>query len=569
MAPRIRPVSVREDRDYYEDYYVSKPPVVVRRPSTRTFIAFILVQMFIAGGAFVLTRDYMSDGVIRQAVVNAFKQSANPPVENTESTSSENTAVAANEPKSKSVVIYQVTAAAEAPTTSASANVSNVTETATLPVAISPVEPAPVEISPVESAPVEISPVEPAPVAISPVESAPVEISPVESAPAPVKPAPVVAVANPVESTPAPVKPAPAPVVAVIPAPAPVVVSPVGSPPVAVGPVKSANISPATEEIISEPPAIAVPAPKKLASAEPVQQKLISSETSSQIETQALVKPPIPEPDAPAAVAPPESATPQQSAEQVLRDCEKCPELVMVGPGRFIADKGEEGKSAATPGQEKIIKTAFAIGRYEITFDDWDQCVADGGCTTKPSDSGWGLGRRPLINVSFNDISTQYLPWLSRVTGKTYRLPTEDEWEFAARGGASADASLAYSFGNDAQNICEYGNSFDLSAKTTESKWTGTACNDGFAATAPVGSKKPNALGLFDMHGNVWEWVSDCWHSPFSAQSANTDADCKFHVLRGGSWLSGAAALRSASRGWEKPDKIKNSIGFRVVRAQP
>jgi formylglycine-generating enzyme required for sulfatase activity len=549
IAPRIRPAPAREDHEYYDGYYVNKRPA--RRRSTRTFIAFILVQMFIAGGAFVLTRDYMSNGIIRQAVAKAFKQVASAPAENKESANSENVTVATNEPISKSVVIYQVTPAVEAPPKTVSADVSNTTETETLPVAISPVEPAPVALNPA-----------PVPVAVSPVEPAPVEISPVESTPAAVIPAPAPVVAKPV---------------AVIPAPAPVIVSPVASAPVAISPAKPANVKPATEEIISEPPAIAVPAPKKLASAEPVQQKLISSETSPQIEAQALVRPPtpdpIPEPEAPAVLAQPESKTPstipQQPAEQVLRDCEKCPELVMVGAGRFMVGKGEEGTAPKTPAHEVVIKAAFAIGRYEITFDDWAQCVADGGCTTKPSDNGWGLGRRPVINVSFSDINSQYLPWLSRVTGKTYRLPTEDEWEFAARGGASADTSVAYSFGNDAQKICEYGNSFDLSAKTTETNWTGTACKDGFATTAPVGSLKPNALGLFDMHGNVWEWVSDCWHSQFSAQSVNTGEDCKFHVLRGGSWLSEEVMLRSDSRGWEKPDKIKNSIGFRVARVQP
>jgi formylglycine-generating enzyme required for sulfatase activity len=554
MAPRIRPAPAREDHEYYEDYYVNKRPS--QRRSTRTFIAFILIQMFIAGGAFVLTRDYMSNGIIRQAVVKAFKQVANAPAENKRSANSENAAVATNAPKSKGVVIYQESPTTEAPTKSASIDVSNATETETLPVAITPVEPAPVAVSP-----------KPAPVVESSVEPAPVEISPVEPAPVAVSPTPAPVVESSVEPAPVAVSPAPAPV------PSTVVVSPAGSAPVAVSPAKSTNVAPATEEIRSEPPVIVVPAPKKLASTESVQQKSISSEASPQVEAQALVRPPIPdsipEPEAPAAVAPPESTTPQQSAGQILRDCEKCPELVIVGPGHFMMSKGEEGASAAAPGQEKVIKAAFAIGRYEITFDDWNSCVADGGCTTKPSDSGWGFGRRPVINISFNDINSQYLPWLSRATGKTYRLPTEEEWEFAARGGASADTSLVYSFGNDAQNICEYGNSFDLSAKTTESNWTGTVCKDGFATTAPVGSMKPNGLGIFDMHGNVWEWVSDCWHSQFSAEQVNTGGDCKFRVLRGGSWLSEAAALRSASRGWEKPDKIKNSVGFRVVRSQP
>ncbi len=219
---------------------------------------------------------------------------------------------------------------------------------------------------------------------------------------------------------------------------------------------------------------------------------------------------------------------------------------------------GQQASLTAT--QEVEIAAPFAIGRYEITFDDWSECAADGGCTSQPADENWGRGRHPVINVSFNDITQQYLPWLSRKAGHPYRLPTEAEWEFAARGGAAAQAGLAYSFGDDGSLLCQYGNSADLA---------GTGCSDGFANTAPAGSLKPNALGLFDMHGNVWEWVADCWQPQYSAKAAKPAEDCTTRVLRGGSWASKAAALRSAARGWESQDKGKNSIGFRVARGQP
>jgi formylglycine-generating enzyme required for sulfatase activity len=270
-----------------------------------------------------------------------------------------------------------------------------------------------------------------------------------------------------------------------------------------------------------------------------------------------------PQADAPAAAPPSQSETPKQADGQVIRDCATCPELIVVKAGQFAMGEGSEGleqQVSLTTTQEVTIAAPFAIGRTEITFDEWSQCVADGGCTSHPADENWGRGRRPAINVSFNDITQQYLPWLSRKTGFTYRLPTEAEWEFAARGGASAAAGQAYSFGNDGALLCQYGNSSD---------GAGGTCSDGFANTAPAGSLKANSLGLFDMHGNVWEWMGDCWQPQYSAKAAKPAGTCTTRVLRGGSWASNAAALRSAARGWEKQDRSKSSIGFRVVRVLP
>ena len=115
---------------------------------------------------------------------------------------------------------------------------------------------------------------------------------------------------------------------------------------------------------------------------------------------------------------------------------------------------------------------------------------------------------------------------------------------------------------NDGSLLCQYGNSAELAG-------TGSGCSDGFINTAPAGSLKPNALGLFDMHGNVWEWVADCWQPQYSAKPVKPAEACTTRVLRGGSWASAAGALRSAARGWESQDKGKNSIGFRVARALP
>jgi formylglycine-generating enzyme required for sulfatase activity len=158
-----------------------------------------------------------------------------------------------------------------------------------------------------------------------------------------------------------------------------------------------------------------------------------------------------------------------------------------------------------------------------------------------------------VVHVGFEDAAA-YAKWAGK------ELPTEAEWEFAARGGAAAPAGQAYSFGDDGTLLCQYGNS---------SEGTGATCSDGFATTAPEGSLKPNTLGLFDMHGNVWEWMADCWQPQYSAKAAEPSETCTTRVLRGGSWASQPPALRSSARGWESQDKSKNSIGFRVARTLP
>jgi formylglycine-generating enzyme required for sulfatase activity len=249
----------------------------------------------------------------------------------------------------------------------------------------------------------------------------------------------------------------------------------------------------------------------------------------------------------------------------------------MMGP----ATEGMTQKARAAAEQEIAVDGAFAIGRYEITFDDWERCVAAGDCAASPPDDGWGRGLRPVIHVSYNDIMEQYLPWLSKITGYTYRLPTEAEWELASRGGATAGMRQTLEVGSKAQISCNYGNSSDVAAKTREIVWAGVGCNDGFANTAPTGSFKSNALGIFDMHGNVWEWVSDCWHATYASEEEKNAPICKYHVLRGGSWSSefrflrdgvwvgDAVAYRAAVRGWETSIKARNSIGFRVARSQP
>lgn len=452
-----------------------------RRKFWGNFFMFIAAQVLIAAIAFVLVRDYMADGYIKQSVSNIFSLGDG----------------------DKAKIDRDATVAVKPPAV------------------------------PDEIASQEVAPVEKLPVAIEPVETSPAQtqekIVSTQSTPQVEEQATAQAVEP--EPLPKAVEPASPPVIE--PEPAPLVVTQAAPP-------------------ADEP--------------EPV----------PQVTEQVVAVAPIPDltplKDAPATAVPSEPTTPQQAEGQAFRDCETCPEMVMIPPGRFAMGAGSEGlgqQASVATGQEIAIAAPFAIGRQEITFDEWAQCVNDGGCTSAPADENWGRGRHPVINVSFNDITQQFLPWLSRKTGFTYRLPTEAEWEFAARGGASAAAGQAYSFGEDAEQLCEYGNSSDLAARTSDANWTGINCNDGFATTAPVGSLKPNALGLFDMHGNVWEWTADCWHPQYSAKPVKPGEACNSRVMRGGSWASDAPALRTAVRGWEKQDKSKNSIGFRVARQQP
>ena len=235
-----------------------------------------------------------------------------------------------------------------------------------------------------------------------------------------------------------------------------------------------------------------------------------------------------------------------------FRDCEQCPEMVVVPAGRFrIGDLSGEGVSAEQPVHEVTIDYPFVVGKYEVRFAEWDACVAAGGCTHRPDDEDWGHGTRPVINVSWNDVQA-YVHWLSHETGKPYRLLSEAEWEYVAR----AASTTKYHWGNDiGTNKANCGN--------CGSQWDNES-------TAPVGSFAPNAFGLFDMAGNVWEWVEDCYDDSYeeapSDGSAWTSGNCDLRVLRGGSWYVYPSGLRSANRVRNDTGIRINHYGFRVAR---
>ena len=254
----------------------------------------------------------------------------------------------------------------------------------------------------------------------------------------------------------------------------------------------------------------------------------------------------------------------------VLRSAGEGPLMVMVPPGSFTmgSPENEDGTmSFVGPEHRVTVSRQFAVGVYEVTFAEWDACVAGGGCGGyRPDDEGWGRDDRPTINVSWED-AQRYVSWLSTQTGAEYRMLSESEWEYVARAGTMT----RFHFGNDASRLCDWANGADLTARQSYSNWSNVAdCEDGYVHTAPVGSFDANTLGLHDVHGNVWEWVQDCWNDSY--QGAPTDGsawdsgDCGRRVLRGGSWLANPNYLQSALRSPEPTDTRYMSYGFRVAR---
>jgi formylglycine-generating enzyme required for sulfatase activity len=242
--------------------------------------------------------------------------------------------------------------------------------------------------------------------------------------------------------------------------------------------------------------------------------------------------------------------------------------MMVIPTGSFLmgspADemgREEDEDDSAGPGGRQIAETvsrSFAIGRFEVTWNEWNACVAEQGCLTSAHDPGWGMGDRPVIFVSWIDAQA-YALWLRKKTGKPYRLPSEVEWEYAARAGSTA----AYSFGGSKVDLCRCGNGADLSTPP-DMDWKNDTCNDHYFHTAPVGSFQPNAFGLYDMHGNVWEWVDDCYTPSYPADEQQESNSCK-RSLRGGSWYNGPTHLRSADRNGELPTLKTDQIGFRVA----
>jgi formylglycine-generating enzyme required for sulfatase activity len=257
-----------------------------------------------------------------------------------------------------------------------------------------------------------------------------------------------------------------------------------------------------------------------------------------------------------------------------FRDCPECPEMVVIPAGAFVmgSPQSESGHQDEKPQHEVTIPKAFAVSKTEITFAQWDACVDAGKC---PSASDDGIGREgmPAINVSWHD-ARAYVAWLSERTGQRYRLLSEAEWEYAARGGTTTPwfwGTAEDSWGS--RVACEYANTHDETSKDAHPMyvWSHHKCEDGHAEVAPVGRFKPNPFGLHDMLGNLREWVADCHQEGYADAPTNGSvrqvSPCEKQLLRGGGWVDGPSTSRSAYRYAEDGDMRSYQIGVRVARA--
>lgn len=241
-----------------------------------------------------------------------------------------------------------------------------------------------------------------------------------------------------------------------------------------------------------------------------------------------------------------------KSAE-TFRECAKdCPQMIVIPPGAFTMGSAENEPGRAKnegPRHQVTIAKAFALSVYDVTFDEWDACVAVGGCRSVKD--SFGRGRRPVTNVTWDD-AQGYVAWLSKMSGRSYRLPTEAEWEYAARAGTTTTFYWGDELGKRNANCIKCGTQWDN------------------AKTSPVGSFKPNPFGLYDMTGNAWQWVADCFHNSYKGTladgSAYTEEECGLRSDRGGSWISQLPNLRIAFRGSYPAGSRNYSLGLRVAR---
>jgi formylglycine-generating enzyme required for sulfatase activity len=230
-----------------------------------------------------------------------------------------------------------------------------------------------------------------------------------------------------------------------------------------------------------------------------------------------------------------------------FRECAKdCPEMTVIRAGEFTMGSVDEWQHNVT------IPQPFAVAKFAVTFDQWDACVAVGGCP-QVSDRGMGRGTKPVNYVTWDE-ANQYVTWLSRMTGKGYRLLSEAEYEYAARAGTQTTYPWGNEIGNNNANCNGCGSAWDN------------------RETAPVGSFKPNAFGLYDVVGNVWQWVEDCagYNMPrldgATRKGLSDDRECARRTIRGGSWRDYPRMLRSAVRSQTPMGSRFNNLGFRVGR---
>jgi formylglycine-generating enzyme required for sulfatase activity len=269
-----------------------------------------------------------------------------------------------------------------------------------------------------------------------------------------------------------------------------------------------------------------------------------------------------------------------------FQDCDTCPLMVTIPSGAFQmgSPESETGRDVDESPRIVVAVAAFAISQTEVTRAHWVEFERDAGhraasgCLTWDGDGyvqaqnlGWRYpgfpqsDAHPVVCVNWQD-ARAYAQWMSRKTGHLYRLPLEYEWEYAARAGTQSP----YPWGTSAADLCNYANAADAELALKHPNWPTQTCHDGFAFTSPVGSYEPNAWGLYDMHGNVMEWVQDCWGTKIARPGAGMDPlNCRSQVIRGGGWDLSVNQLRSAFRGKAPPLNQGTSTGFRLVRKLP
>jgi formylglycine-generating enzyme required for sulfatase activity len=303
-------------------------------------------------------------------------------------------------------------------------------------------------------------------------------------------------------------------------------------------------------------------APPTRAGARPAGSKLEARIADLNAKTAALVataRPPLDALSPQQRLAAPPAIWRVPGALTAFKECAFCPQMVVIPAGEFTMGSPDSEPFRAAETQHRVtIAAAFAVSKFEITFDEWRACVKDRGCDGYwPDDQKWGRGKRPIIDVTW-DHAKAYVNWLSHKTGKPYRLLSEAEWEYAARAGTTTAFATGAAISPSAAN---YDGSDDGSGPSAVNR----------QKTMPVGSFPANRFGLHDMHGNAAEWVEDCWHDDYT-QAAPTDgsawleANCEGRVLRGGSWGDSQVELRSAARTGEYQVNSSYNDGLRIAR---
>ncbi len=253
-------------------------------------------------------------------------------------------------------------------------------------------------------------------------------------------------------------------------------------------------------------------------------------------------------------------------AENSFRDCPDCPEMISIPAGTYAmgSPASEKNRNNDETRHQVTISKPFAVGKFEVTRSQFDRYLEEtGDKTAQPCNSG----DEAVGCMRWND-AQGYVQWLAHKTGQPYRLLSEAEWEYAARAGTTT----AFYWGNLVHRACRYGNVKDQSwAVAHEIPAITFRCKDGYAEVAPVGQFVPNAFGLYDMSGNLWEWTADCWNRDYTGApvdgSAWTSGDCDSHVLRGGAWGGEPRDVRSAVRNHLGGYRVYS--GIRVAKTLP